>query len=536
MTLSLIEARETALAGTKAKTEFLSRTSHEIRTPMNAIIGMADIAKKSADMARIRYCLDKISDASAHLLELINYILDMSKIEADKFEISPNEFEFENMLQNVINVVQVKANEKKQNLSVIFHDLVPGRIYCDELRLSQALTNLLNNATKFTGEGGNITLRISRHSRRGKAETLHIEVEDTGIGISMEQQQKLFRSFEQADGSITRRFGGTGLGLAICKKIINLMGGDIYVESEPGRGSTFIFDVDFIWCGTPPETEKRRLTPETIRILVADDQTYICEYFRGILDSFSMKCETAGSGEEALVKVVDAQKRGRPFDIIFIDWHMPGMTGAETAKKIKDAMNSNIVVVMISAYEWNEIQASSGEIPVERFLPKPILPSTMFNTIIELTDFSSPVPLAEISQAPGTDFSGKNILVAEDIEINREILQSILEETKISIDWAENGRIAVDAFIAQPQKYKMILMDMQMPELDGLAATREIRSLDFPEAKAIPIVAMTANAFKADVESCLAAGMNDHIAKPLDVDNLLLKLSRYLSDYGTDKS
>ena len=388
---SLIQAREAALASDKAKSEFLSRMSHEIRTPMNAIIGMTSIAKKATDLDKVRFSLGKIDAASEQLLQIINDILDMSKIESGKLEVENAPFDFEKMLAGVADVVRVRLDEKQQHFSSTLKKPFDRMVVSDELRLSQVFLNLLTNAAKFSPVGGHVAVTADYFARPDGTCTLHCEVRDDGIGISREQQKRLFRSFEQADGSITRRFGGTGLGLSICKSITNLMGGDIWVESREDQGSTFLFEVAFTWG--PP----------------------LCECEQGV-------CEAP------------------------------------------------------PAYDWR----------------------------------------------------GKQVLVVEDVDINREILYGLLEETGVALTSAENGKLAVDMFAAQPDRFDLILMDMQMPVLDGLGATEQIRLLHAPRAKTVPILAMTANAFTEDVDKCLAAGMNGHIAKPIDVDDLMRKMSAYL--------
>lgn len=400
-------ARKAAMASTQAKGEFLSRMSHEIRTPMNAILGMTAIAKQSDDSEKIAYCLDKIEVSSRQLLGIINDVLDMSKIDANKLEISVDPFDFEAMLENVLKVVQVKLDEKHQDLFVDIAEPFDRLLQSDALRLSQVLINLLNNAMKFTPERGRVTVKVREHALSKDSSMLRVEVIDTGIGVEPEAQKRLFDSFEQADGGITREYGGTGLGLAICKKIISLMGGDIWVESAPGQGACFIFEVEVTW---------------------GDSLAHAAEAF---IDSSA--------------------------------------TGA-------------------SAHQPTPNSKSEG----------------MWQT--------------------------KTILLAEDIEINTEIVRALLEDTGVHIEAVPNGSEALKAVQEHVERYDLILMDLQMPVMDGLTATQRIRALEDSWAQRIPIIAMTANAFKEDEAASLAAGMNGHIAKPLVVDDMLSTIEKFIDE------
>ena len=396
----IVITKELAEQASLAKGDFLSHMSHEMRTPMNAIIGMTGIAKNSNDPEKKEYCLDKIEGASKHLLGVINDILDMSKIEANKFELDFNPFVFKKMLTNITNVLNFRVEEKQQHLIINVDDNIPATIVGDELRLTQVITNLMTNAVKFTPDGGTITLTAHDLPAGDGAHTLQIAVADNGIGISEEQKSRLFTSFVQADGGTTRKYGGTGLGLAISKRIVEMMGGQIWIESTIGVGSKFIFTIAY---------EKGELKQDP--------------------DAYK----------------ADAGPGGEPSDI-----------------------------------------------------------EKSFN------------------------YSGHTILIAEDIDINREIIATILEETGISIDFAENGMEAVTMFKEHPHKYSLILMDIQMPFMDGYDATRKIRAEGYAEAAAIPIVAMTASVFREDVEKCLESGMNDHLGKPVDTGDLFDKLEKYL--------
>jgi signal transduction histidine kinase/DNA-binding response OmpR family regulator/PAS domain-containing protein len=518
------KALEQAVKASKAKGDFLSNMSHEMRTPMNAIIGMTSIGKSAPDLERKDYAFAKIEDASTHLLGVINDILDMSKIEANKLELSSAEFNFEKMLQKVVNVVNFRVDEKSQNFSVTIDRAIPQTLIGDDQRLAQVITNLLSNAVKFTPEGGSIHLGAYLSDESDGMCSVRVEVRDTGIGITDEQQSRLFTSFEQADSGTSRRFGGTGLGLAISKRIVEMMGGEIWAESKYGEGSTFTFVVR----AQRGKNARRLASPPGVnwgglRVLAVDDAREILEYFREIASRFGLSCDTASSGEDACAMI----ERNGEYDIYFVDWKMPGMGGAGLARAIKERGAGKSVVTVISASEWSAIEDDARAAGVDKFLPKPLFPSAIADCINEC--------LGVETQTPETDaddllevFEGRRVLLAEDVEVNREIVISLLEPTRIEIDCAGNGVEALRMFGARPDEYDMIFMDVQMPEMDGYEATRLIRELGAPEAKTVPIVAMTANVFKEDIEKCLAAGMNDHIGKPLSIEELAEKLRKYL--------
>jgi signal transduction histidine kinase/DNA-binding response OmpR family regulator len=509
-------AKEMAEQSNRAKSNFLSRMSHEMRTPMNAIIGMTTIAQTSKNKEKMEYCLSRISEASIHLLGVINDILDMSKIEAGKLELTYSEFDFEKMLKTVTDMMEFRVAEKQQNFIVKVEPGVPGRIIADEQRLAQILTNLLSNAAKFTPEGGTIKLSAETHPA-GDRYLLLFHVVDSGIGITEEQIGRLFTLFEQADGSIARRYGGTGLGLAISKNIVELMGGTIRVESEPDKGSDFSFEIT-VQRGKEQEVSKRNWGE--LRILAVDDSWEVLEYFSEYAVQTNIECTTASSGEEAL-KLMETSN---PFDIVFADWRMPGLNGIELTEKIKEKYGSNTVVVMISASEWETMKDAAEKAGVDSFIPKPLFPSALTDCI---NNCLRKKPVKDIDTRENI-FAGKRILLAEDVEINREIVSSLLEDSAAVVEYAENGREALEKFENDPAGYGIILMDIHMPEMDGYEATRRIRSSAHAEAKTVPIVAMTANVFKEDIERCLAVGMNAHIGKPIDVNELYRQLRKFL--------
>ncbi|AEF84704.1 sensory box histidine kinase/response regulator [Treponema primitia ZAS-2] len=520
----LARARLEAEAASSAKSNFLANMSHEMRTPMNAIIGMTSLAKSSTEIERKDYCLEKIEGASIHLLGVINDVLDMSKIEANKFDLSDTDFNFEKLIQRVVNVINSKMEEKRLDFNIHLDGDIPPSLIADEQRLAQVITNLLSNAVKFTPEEGTIKLKASFIKEEKGICTILVEVTDSGIGISEEQQAKLFASFQQADSSISRRFGGTGLGLAISKRIVEMMGGAIWVKSKPGEGSTFGFTIQ---TKRGSETRQSLLNPgvnrNNLRILAVDDDGDIRDCFVEFMRQLSLQGDTASSGDEALALI---EKNG-PYDLYFVDWKMSGMDGVELSRRIKEGSTGNSVVIMISAAEWNIIEGDAKKAGVNKFLSKPLFASSVADIINDCLGHEEAD--TDKDAAVTDNFKGFHLLLAEDIDINREIVMALLEPTEIEIDCAENGAEALAQFTEAPDKFDMIFMDVQMPEMDGYEATRRIRALDTEWAKKVPIVAMTANVFRQDIEQCLAAGMNDHVGKPLDFSEVLLKLRKYLS-------
>jgi len=523
---SLRETMESLEVASKAKSNFLANMSHEIRTPMNAIIGMTNIGKAAEDMERKNYSLLRIEDASQHLLGVINDILDVSKIESGKFELSPTDFNFEKMLISVVNVSTFRIDEKKQKFNVYVDRDIPPYLFGDDQRLAQVLTNLLGNAVKFTPEEGSISLNTFFMGEENGICKIKLSVTDTGIGISHEQQENLFQSFQQAESSTSRKFGGTGLGLAISKSIIEMMGGKIWVESEPNKGSSFIFTIKMQRGENKTNNIKKRdVNWKNIRVLAVDDDIYILQDFKGIMEKFGAYCDIACNSADALTFL---ENNGN-YNLFFIDWKMPGMDGLELTEELrKRSTDSNeSFVVMISAAEYSIIEKRAKEAGADKFLHKPLFPSVIEDVVIEHFGTSGSDG-DELDTGIEGIFEGHSILLSEDVDINREIVLSLLEPTLLEIDCATNGKEAVQLFSAAPEKYKMIFMDIQMPEMDGYEATRQIRKLDATTAKTIPIIAMTANVFKEDIDNCFAAGMNSHVGKPLDIDEVINKLREFL--------
>jgi len=487
---------------------------------------MTSVGKNATSTERKDYCFGKIGDASKHLLGVINDILDMSKIEANKFELSEVAFEFEKMLQNVVNVTAFRIEEKKQHFMVYIDNSIPESFVGDDHRLTQILTNLLSNAVKFTPEGGSISINTQLIDSQDDMYTIQLEVNDTGIGITAEQQARLFNDFQQADTATTRHFGGTGLGLAISKRIVEMMEGKIWIESEPGKGSSFKFTVKLRLASKKEISRKlgKGVTPRSLHILFVDDDKDICEYFEEIASRLGFDCDTAVSGEQALSLL----NENKTYDMFLVDWQMPVMDGLELAERIREKAGSSPIITMISSYELAEIEELAKDAGVDRFLAKPLFPSAIADLIAEcLNKESGKDAIGQVAE--NSNFDGTRILLVDDVEINREIVVALLEPMSLMIDSAENGVQAVDMYSADPFSYGLILMDVQMPEMDGYEATRRIRSLGFDRAREIPIIAMTANVFKQDIERCLESGMNDHLGKPLDFENVVDMLHKYLN-------
>ncbi|MCL1980580.1 MAG: response regulator, partial [Proteobacteria bacterium] len=512
----------------RAKSDFLSRMSHEMRTPMNAIIGMGKIAEHSDDQAKLRYCLDAIGASAAHLLGLINDILDMSKIEAGKFELGYGPLNLEEMLIKICNLIVDKTEQKHQLLRVRLERNLHRSYTGDELRLSQVITNLLANAVKFTPDNGEISLSVTESTRTDDRSVLCFTVSDTGIGMTPEQVSRLFNPFEQADTSIAARFGGTGLGLAISKTIVEKMNGRMWVESQPGHGSTFFFDVELERLSAQATSQfSGDIQPGDMRLLAASGDEETRALFLMVAETLGIgECRAAASGDAAARLLSEAQASGQPYHAIFIAAQLPDLSCLEFLRRLQGQVQPETVIMVAPFSEWSGMEQAAAELGIRRFLPTPLFPSLITKAIRETIEGGASKAVAEHQADPEVpDFSGVTLLLVEDVALNREIFIALMEQTGIQIDTAADGVEATQMFEQQPERYDLIVMDLQMPVMDGFEATRTIRDMAHPHAQTIPIIAMTANVFKEDIDRCLASGMNDHMPKPIDEQVVLAKIS-----------
>ena len=510
-----------------AKRDFLSRMSHEIRTPMNAIIGMSAIAFNYLDdKKRTADCLSKITFSSKHLLMLLNDVLDMSKIENGKLNIRQELFDLKNLVTSLADINYGLATAKGLAFEIVISGFKDELLLGDSMRVNQILLNLLSNAIKFTPKGGSVRLEIRMLRSASDKIWLRFIVKDSGIGMKKEFLEHLYEPFEQADNGIARKYGGTGLGMAITKNLVAIMDGTIEVESQEGAGTTFMVDLPF---GVSKVDKKTAADMEEMRVLVVDDDNDTCEHAAVLLKGMGVNVDWALNGFEAIEKVRSAcEDDGRCYDVCFIDWCMPELDGIETARRMRRYVGPDVLIIIISAYDWSGIEEQAKAAGVNAFIAKPFFASNLYNTLLTVSR-KPELGFSAVGNKETYDFGGKKVLLVEDNELNMEIASELLKFVNLQVEHAENGKVAVDIFRNSKEKeYALIFMDIQMPLMNGYDAARCIRSSEHPAAGTIPIIAMTANAFNDDVQAAFDAGMNGHLAKPIDVEVLYKTIARYI--------
>ena len=521
----LEKARREATEASKAKSEFLANMSHDIRTPMNAIVGMTAIATAHIDdLEQVKGCLRRIALSSKQLLGLINDVLDMSKIESGKMTLTAANTSLKELFDGIVSIMQPQINTKKQNFDVHIADVTIENVWCDGVRLNQVLLNLLSNATKYTPEGGVIQLSLfEENSPKGeKFVRLHIIVKDNGIGMTPEFLEKIYESYSRADGARIQKIEGTGLGMAITKYIVSAMEGTIDVQSELSTGTQFHLTFDF---EKAPVMEMDMVLPAWNMLLVDDDE-FLCKSTVDALKELGINAEWTLSGEQAVERAIEHHERRNDYQIILLDWKLPGMNGIQVAKKLRSHLGKEVPILLISAYDWSEFETEAREAGISGFISKPLFRSTLF---YNLRKYMGIEEAYDQRQEQVTELAGCRILLAEDNELNWEVASELLSDLGVELEWAEDGRVCLEKFEKSPAGYyDAILMDIRMPHMTGYEATQAIRKLNHPDALSVPIIAMSADAFSEDKQRCLDCGMNAHIAKPIDVVEITKLLEKYL--------
>ena len=521
----LEKARQAALEANKAKSEFLANMSHDIRTPMNAIVGMTAIAAAHIDdRKQVENCLRKITLSSKHLLGLINDVLDMSKIESGKLTLTTEQISLKEVVEGIVNIMQPQVKTKKQTFDIHVENILTENVWCDGVRLNQVLLNLLSNATKYTPEGGAIHLSLfEENSPKGERYVrIYIKVKDNGIGMSPDFLKRIYESYSRADGARIHKTEGAGLGMAITKYIVDAMEGTIDIQSEPDKGTEFLLTFDF----EKADAMNMDMVLPSWNMLVVDDDELLCRTAMDALKSIGIKAEWTLSGEKAIELVNEHHKRREDYQIILLDWKLPGMNGIQVAKEIRHNLGDEVPILLISAYDWSEFEAEAREAGISGFISKPLFKSTLYYALRQY--MGTETENGQTSN-PNSDLSGRRILIAEDNELNWEVANELLSDLGVELDWAEDGQICLDKFQKSPEGYyDAVLMDIRMPHMTGYEATKMIRGLKHPDALSIPIIAMSADAFSDDIQHCLECGMNAHIAKPIDIMEVTRLLKRFL--------
>lgn len=528
----LAKSREEAMHANMAKSEFLASMSHDIRTPMNAIVGMTEIAVRNiSDSMKVEDCLRKIKLSSKHLLGLINDVLDMSKIESGKLTLNIAPMSLRDAMDDIVNIIKPQIKTRRQNFDIYINDVIAEDVCCDSVRLNQVLLNLLSNALKFTDEEGRIDIFVWQElSALGDNYIkTHFMVKDNGIGMTKEFQEKLFDSFVREETERVQKITGTGLGMAITKSIVDIMGGTIEVESEPGKGSSFHITVDL----QRAEVKEKDMHLPDWNILVVDDDERLCHSAVANLEDLGAHAEWTTDGNKAVEMIEEHNKNNNDYRIVLVDWKMPYMDGIETIREIRKRVGKKIPVFLISAYDWNDVEEADESLDdIEGFISKPLFKSTLYHHLKHYSDpDTEDVELTQIADEDAeVSFGGKHVLLAEDIDLNWEIAYEILSEFDMQLERAVNGKECVDIFEkSEPGYYSAILMDIRMPVMNGYDATKAIRALK-REDHALPIIAMTADAFSDDAKHCMECGMDAHITKPIDIKECKRILSKFLSD------
>lgn len=520
------EARKEAEIASKSKSEFLSNMSHDIRTPMNAIVGMTAIATAHMDdPQQVRNCLKKITMSSRHLLGLINDVLDMSKIESGKMTLNEELISLREIMESIVSIVQPQVKAKHQKFNISIFNILSENVHCDSVRLNQVMLNLLSNAIKFTPENGSIEVSLHEEaSPKGEDYVrLLICVKDNGIGMSEEFRQHIFESFAREDNKRIHRTEGTGLGMAITKYIVDAMEGEITVKSEQGAGTEFQVVLDLLRA---EEQVEDMILPDWI-MLVVDDDRQLCESTVDSLRSIGIRAEWVLDGEDAVKMATRHHREHTDYHVILIDWKLPDMDGIETARELRRQLGDDVPILLMSAYDWSEIEDEARAAGINGFLMKPLFRSTLFYGLKPYADAEYTQPAEEKDTL---QFSNRRILVAEDNELNWEIANELLKDIGLELEWAENGEVCTELFRnSEIGYYDAILMDIRMPIMNGYEATDAIRAMDRPDA-GLPIIAMTADAYHDDIQRCLEHGMNAHVAKPIDIDDVARILKKYMKE------
>lgn len=519
---ALSEALEAAVKANEAKTAFLSSMSHEIRTPMNAIIGLDSLALKKDNLdAETRGYLEKIGESARHLLGLINDILDMSRIESGRLILRKEDFSFRAMLEQINDMVMTQCSDKGLKYECKVIGGVSDYYIGDDMKLKQVLINILSNAIKFTDAPGTVFLTVERTAVFEDQSTIRFVIKDTGIGMDEEFLPKVFDTFAQEDSSRNNKYGSTGLGMAISKNIVEIMNGSISVKSEKGVGTEFTVIVT-LKNSEHDSVQGNFINLNDMRVLVVDDEEIAAEHARLVLDEAGIQADTCLSGDEALKMLEIRHTKQEPYNLVLLDWKMPDMDGIEVAKKMRALYSSETTIIILTSFNWDEILDEALHIGVDGFLAKPLFAS---NVIGEFERIARKNNMSIFREKQRADLTGRHILLAEDVLINAEIMKEVIKAKGAIIEHAENGRVALEMFDkSEPYYYSAVLMDVRMPEMDGLEAASRIRGLEREDAKNVPIIAMTANAFDEDVQRSLQVGMNAHLSKPVEPERLYVTL------------